>query len=149
MRLDYADIWQWSREIVTFAAHSVSLILGLIALWALIFKGKKLAFVVRVFMSVFLNERLRRIRETLNKIESLNYEEKKNRPEIRALLGQVSGQIKPMIAGNNRLSAIHMVICNLVEDKTALTEPQKRSVVAELNGHLDDIAFTHTSNFFE
>jgi hypothetical protein len=144
-----AGIWRWALEIVTFAAHFVSLTLGLIALWALIFRRKKLALIFRVFMSVFLNEKLRRIRETLNKLETLNYDEKQNRAEIRALFGQVSGQIKPMIGSNDGLAGIHKSMCDIVENAAPLTEAKKRSAVAELHGVLDNIVFTTTSKFLD
>jgi len=144
-----AEIWQWAREIVTFAAHLVSLPLGIIALWTLIFRRKKIAVIFKVFTNVFLNEKLRRIRETLNRLESLNYDEKPNRAEIRALLGQVSGQIKPMISSSNELAGVHKAFCDMMENTAPLTEAKKRNAVAELHGVLDNVVFTKTRGFFD
>ena len=135
-----------TSDSVSFGANFVTLILGGIAIWGLIFRRKKIALIMKLMISNFTNERVKRLKETLGKLESLSYDEKPDRPEIHALLGQVSGQIKILATEQNGLMKINQDISDILAKKSALNEATKRRIVYELHGSIDTISFTETNN---
>ena len=136
------EIWEWVNAIVSFGSNLITIILGLIAFWALVFHNKKFALLFQVLLTNFVNERVKRIKETLGKLESLDYDTKNDRPEIVALLGQVSGQIKPFTNDDSDLKLIHEELMGLLKRKTRLSEATKRRVVYEMHGALDGVSYT-------
>jgi hypothetical protein len=137
------------REVVSFGADAVTLVLGTIALWALIFHKRKVALFIRVLLSSFLNERVKRTKETLGKLESLNYDNKEDRAEIFALLGQVSGQIKPFSIANTDLATINEEVHTILAKKTRLNEATKRRLMYEMHAALDGVSYTETRAILE
>ena len=123
--------------------------LGLIALWAIIFKRNKLTLVLRVFTATLINEKLRRIRETITKLETTSYDEKQNKPIVQSLIGQLCGQIGSMVSNGNGLQKIHDRLAAMLDSKTAVSEPHKQRLLAELNAELDNISISHTSNLLK
>jgi hypothetical protein len=143
------SIWDYICQGVGFAADGVTLVLGALALWALVFHKRKIALVVNVLLSSFLNERIKRTKETLGKLESLSFDNKDDRAEIVALMGQLSGQIKPFIAANSDLAGINHEIREIVDRKTRLNEATKRRLTYEMHGALDNISFIETRAILE
>ena len=144
-----SDIAKTVSDSVTFGANFLTLILGGVALWGLLFRRKKLALVFRALISNFTNERVKRLKETLGKLESLSFDEKEDRPEILALLGQVSGQINNLATEQNGLKKVQSEITNLLAKTTRLNEATKRRIVYELHGNIDSLSFTETNKTLE
>ena len=97
-------------------------------------------------LTTVMNERVKRIKETLGKLDSLNFDHKETRREIFALLGQVGGQIKPLATEQNGLDPIHKEILALLAKTAPLTEATKRRIVYELHGRLDNVSLAETQN---
>jgi hypothetical protein len=136
-------------DTVRFGANLFTFILGGIALWGILFRRKKLALFFKILISSFTNERVKRIKETLGKLESLTFDEKDNRKEIFALLGRVSGQIKPLATDGSGLKEIDKEISDLLAKTIPLTEATKQKIVYELHSRLDNISFVETSKILE
>jgi hypothetical protein len=132
-----------------FCADLLTVILGVAALVGLICHRKKISLLFSVITNNFLSERLRRIRDTLSKLESSNFENKEERKEIRALFGQVCGQVKPLVNDSNGLTEIYAEIEQIVRKEVALSETVKRKVVSELNGRLDGISLDQTTKILD
>jgi hypothetical protein len=82
-------------------------------------------------------------------LESSNFENKEERKEIRALFGQVCGQVKPLVNDSNGLTEIYAEIEQIVRKEVALSETVKRKVVSELNGRLDGISLDQTTKILD
>lgn len=141
-------MWQAVQQILTQSPHVVAVladlvtvVIGLIAIWGLIFKRRELGFVFRVFANAHLNQRVNRLKETLGKLETLNYDQKEDRSELNALVGQVCGQVKPLVGDYPKLVNVYDELLALVERKKRLSESKKRRLVYELHGILDDTSF--------
>lgn len=134
-------------DVVGFGADLITLILGVIGLVALIRNKKKIALAFKALLATFVNERVKRVRETLSKIEGLSFEEKNDRPEIFALFGQIAGQSKPLASGNDTLKNLHEEAVTIFMKKMKLTEPLKRRFVSEFQAALDDLAMTETQKW--
>ena len=143
------DILKVISEAIKFGADLFTLILGGIALWGILFRRKKITLLFKVLISSFTNERVKRIKETLGKLESLNFDEKDDRKEIFALLGRVSGQIKPLALDENGLKEIDSEISILLAKTKPLTEATKQKIVYELHSRLDNVSFSETSKILE
>jgi hypothetical protein len=142
-------ICEWIIGIITFGANFVTLILGIVAIWILIFHSRKVSLFFQVLRSNFFNEKAKRIKETLGKLESLNYENKDDRPEINALLGQVSGQIKHFTSDDGELSKIHHELLDILAKKMRLSEPNKRRLIYEIHGALDNVTDINARSIIE
>lgn len=127
----------------------MTVVVGVIALIGYIFHRKKISLLFSVITNTFLSERLKRIRETLSKLESNNFENKEERKEIWALFGQVCGQVKPLVNDKNGLKEIYAEIEQIVRKETALSEALKRKVIFELNGRLDNISLDQTTKILD
>ena len=141
-------ICRLSAEWTAFFADLVTLLLGALALWAIIFHRQKLELFFRVVLNSFVNERIKRIKETLGKLEGLNYDNKNDRPEIVALLGQVLGQIKPLI-NTDAIKQVHVEMTELLQKKTRLSEATKRRLAYELHAGLDGLSFAAMQSMLE
>lgn len=130
------------QEIVDFLGDAITVLLGAIAVWALIWKRKQLSLALQMFRSSFHQQRISRVKEALHKIEVLNFENKEHRSEIRALLGQICGQLKGLVEIFPTLLGSFETLSDLTDDGSKkLTESRKRKVVHEIHGCLDDALF--------
>jgi hypothetical protein len=119
-----------TSDITQFLANLITILLGLFAFYALIFHGRKIGILFRVMVSAFLNERVKRIKETLGKLEAFNFNIREDRPEIVALLGQLSGQIKPLTSDSDAIASLHAEIIRLLDKPTTLNEATKRRIIS-------------------
>lgn len=146
---DYVfTIGEWVSKFVTFFADLFTAILGSAGIWALIFHRQKAKLFFKLVLSGFVNERIKRIKETLGKLESLNYDDKANRPEIIALLGQTLGQIKSLTE-HEPIRQTHADISDLIDNKARISEATKRRVVYELHAALDTVSFEAMQTLLE
>ena len=143
------DIAKAVSDTVAFGANCVTLLIGLIALWGFVFHRKKIFLAIKVLLSSYTNERVKRLKETLGKLDSLSFEEKEDRAEIYALLGQVSGQISILATEQNGIKKIQNEISDLLAKKSQLNEASKRRIVYELHGNLDKLSFNEINNLLE
>jgi len=126
-----------------FVSNALTVTLGIITLVALYRHRGELSVFLRVLATSRLNERFRRIRETLTELEHLNYEDKPTRPEIKALLGKLTGHIRGLRVVE--LDPLCIQIEALLQKPATITEARKRAIIHELDGHLDNISATATT----
>jgi hypothetical protein len=142
-------VWRTAGEIVAFVAHLIGAVLGIIALYALyglIFHRKEVkAFLTLLAMS-HLHERIKRVKETLGKLEFLNYDTKEDRQEIFALLGQLGGQTKPLVSECPGLDVVHIEMAGILQKQVKLSEATKRRILYELHGALDSQALAASAS---
>jgi hypothetical protein len=132
------SIWEIISAIVRFGADLVTLSVGLAALWALVFHRRKISLIVKMFVNSYLNERIKRTKETLGRLESLTFDNKEHRPEIIALLGQLCGQIKTIAPAHTEVSQTYKELRELLDNKLKLTEATKRRIIYEVHSGLDN-----------
>lgn len=128
-----------------FLSHVVTVVVGGIAIWGILFKRRELTLAFRVFANTYLNQRIHRLKETLGKLETLNYDRKEDRSEINALIGQICGQLKPLAQDYPKLSETLEHLTLFVEKKQRLSESKKRRLVYEIHGILDSTTFDQQS----
>lgn len=122
--------------IVDFVSNIVTIVLGLLALWGIVAHRGTLTELARFLHYSYLNDSFQRIRETLAKLDYLNYDDKESRREIRALLGQLNGQLKgvdPSVRTEQLLERLQTVVTN----GRTLTEAVKREIVSAARGTID------------
>jgi hypothetical protein len=122
-------------------ADFIALILGGVAVWGLVFKRRQIAYVFRLARNVHLHRGIENVRETLRDLNKLDYREKESRPEIAALLGQLSGQIESLLETHPKLTDVHQKVTDLVEAKKRCSESVKRQICCQLEGILDSMIF--------
>lgn len=121
-------------------ADTLTVLLGGLALYGLIAKRKKIATLVNVVLNSQLNERVRRIRGTLTQLENISLDDKTRYKECMALLGQLSGQLKPFAASRPKLQAPHADLVFMLEGKKHVQEHRKNAVTHEISGLLDELS---------
>lgn len=131
---------------VDFFADLVTVTLGLVALWGLILKRKELSLAFRMFTNIDRSHRVHRLKETLWHLNSLSYDNKEHRTEIRALLGQVCGQVRSLADNDPKLKALHAELAELTDGRKGLSESKKRRIVFEIHGCLDSASFDQTAS---
>jgi hypothetical protein len=126
---------------MSVAADALSLLVGLFALWAFVFRRKEIAKLLATFSNAFAAQRLSRIKETLGKLESLNWDQKENRSEITALAGQICGQLRPLLEEFPKLEDAHKQWTVFAQVWRHRSESRKRQLIYELHGILDMDSF--------
>ena len=111
----------------------------------MIFRQREITLFFRLFTNAYLNQRVTRLKETLGKLDALSYENKDHRPEVFALLGQICGQIKPLVTDYPGLQESYDQLFEYVERRKRLSESVKRRIAYELHGFLDATTFDEQS----
>src|SRR5438552_11209388 len=128
-------------KIIAFFSDLLTVVLGCVALYGLIFHRRAISNFVRLLQNYQLTERVQRIKETLGKLDSLNYGDKEARAEIIALLGQVAGQVHPLIAHDVELQSVSQEISDILAKRVGMNEATKRRIVYQIHGHLETRQF--------
>lgn len=134
---------------IGFIADLFGVLLGGVALYALIFHRKKISLFLRIVLNSHFNERVKRMKETLGKLEQLSFDEKEHKSEIRNLLGQLNGQIKPMASDKNGLIRLQVEISAILKGEEKLTEPMKRQIIYDVHGVLDNANLSDITSIME
>ena len=134
-------LWNVLTAAVGFVADLLTAALGLIGLWAVVVHRNKVSAVIQLFVNTYLNQRIQRAKETLGRLEALNFDTKDHRAEIHALLGQLSGQLKSIANENQDVATTYADLKALVENRSRVTEASKRRIVFEVHGAVDGAYF--------
>lgn len=131
---------EYNRGIVdftSFAADVFTVALGSIGLFSLLWYRRTISHYLAVLNIAHATESSRRIRETLTNLERLSYDNKDERPEIRALLGQLSGQLSILRETSDVVKQAHDELEKSIANGRTLTEAIKRRVVHSVHGAID------------
>lgn len=112
---------------------------GCLALWGLVFKRKQLAQLFRILSTAHFGQRVNRCKESLGRLDALNFDNKNNRAEIHALIGQLCGCLSTLKDENPALITCHAELLQIVERKVKMSEARKCRICSELHTHLDKI----------
>jgi hypothetical protein len=129
--------------LIARTADVITLVFGGLALWGFIFKRRQIAHIFRLAKSAHLYQRIENVRESLRALKDLNYDDKPSRREITALMGQICGQIGPLVETHPELKETHIKLTELVErkDNRRFSETVKRRICHQIDGILDNILF--------
>lgn len=130
------------EKVLSIAGSSVTVAFGVLAY----LKRDKVSLMFRYLQFSYFSERSKRLKETLGKLEALDYNVKESRPEILALLGQISGQMNALENGNIALTAMQTEIGDILCKKTKLSEPTKRRILHSIHSAMDASALTGLTN---
>ena len=131
----FQNVHDWT----TVVANCVTILLGVSALVALLLKRKEIGRLLSLVTNLHLRDRVNRIKETLGRLEGMNYNNKEERPEIVALVGQLQGQLKGLDSSEGSLVAILEDIEGYSNPGNRLNEARKRALVFAVHGNLDNI----------
>ncbi len=135
---------------VAFIAHTCTAILGLLTIWGLIRHRKKIRSFVQLLGHNLVNERIRRIRATITRLDELNHGVKEDRKEIVAILGELAGMIRAFTKHNAEFLQMYEQMIKLTTTNSeGLSEATKRRLAEELNCLLDDQALAAALNLME
>lgn len=135
--------------VIEFVANTVTALLGIAALWGLTFHRKKLNEFVRLIASSAINDRIKQIKGTLGKLESLNYDIKEQRREILAVMGELLGMLRSFYDSQSRFKQVYDELMGITENNQRISEPIKRRLCAEIHSLLDDHSVTQTLTIAE
>lgn len=128
-------------DVVEFLADFVTLILGIIALLGLIFRRRQLEAVLKLALTAYRTDRLNRVRLTIGRLEHLSYDDKERRPEIRALLGQLAGELAVLTCEFPQLQEVFERLERQLTPNSRWTEASRRKILSEIAGLLDRLTF--------
>jgi hypothetical protein len=97
----------------------------------------KISLVFRYLQLSYISERTKRLKETLGKLEALNYDNKEHRSEIFALMGQISGQLKALEGEHISLTSIQGDLEQILARKLRLSEATKRRILYSIHSSVD------------
>jgi hypothetical protein len=120
-------------------ADVITSLLGLIAIFGLIFKRKKIGQIFQIILNTHFNEKLKRLRDTLSQLDAISFEDKTRYQEGLSLLGQLSGQIKPMVNNSNDLLKIHTDLNLMLEGKSKIKNYRKNALIHELTDLIENM----------
>ncbi|MCI0639567.1 MAG: hypothetical protein L0Y72_18190 [Gemmataceae bacterium] len=138
--------WQVIVDGLAFLSNLVTVLLGAIALIGVFWHRKKISAFFTLLATSHLQERINRIKETLGKLESLNYDVKEDRPKILAIIGQLSGQVRPLSSQNQEIDAVYKEINSILNKDIRLSEAVKMRILHEVHGALDKQALAASSS---
>jgi hypothetical protein len=127
-------------QVMTFLADSVTTILGIMALYSLLFHRDKLVAFSRLLAHTLINERVKKIKGALARLDSLNYEYKENKKEVIALLGELAGMIRRLAHKNSAFKECYDELRRHFEGASPapLSEAAKRQLSQQLHAVLDE-----------
>jgi len=140
-------IWLIIGKIIEVGSQTVTLIAGLVGLYALIFHGKRVTLLLNALSYLFVSARAQKVRDLLSKLSARNYDDKESRKEIFALLGELTGRLKPFANMTPSLEKCYQDLEVLLTAKTKVTEPSKRRLLTEIEVALDSIGFETVKEF--
>jgi len=135
-------IWDSRQDIVLavgLISNILTILLSVIALWGLVVKRKQLGLAFQMLLTSHLDRRMTRVRETLTRLESLNYDKKTQRGEVRNLLAQLCGSLAAISEESDELSELVDELHEYHHENQPLTENNKRYLLSKLQGILDEI----------
>lgn len=128
-------------DVVDFTGDLVTSILGAAAIWAFIFRRPQFLQTFDFFSSAYVAQKVVRLRQSLANLEQLDYQEKTKKNEVRALIGDVCGQLKSLMTRLPELNGIHVELTAIMNRSQKLDEGEKRRLIQEIYGVLDDNDF--------
>lgn len=143
--ITFQNVHDWT----TVVANCVTTLLGVSALVALLLKREEIGRLLSLVTNLHLRDRVNRIKETLGRLEGMNYNNKEERPEIVALVGQLQGQLKGLDSSEGSLVAILEDIEGFSNPGNRLSEARKRALVFAVHGNLDNILHNGTKTLIK
>ena len=125
---DMNQFSQWTGLI----ADAVTVVIGVATISAYFLNRKRISSAIRLMLNKILFERAGRLRETMSRLADMNFDDKSQRKEILALLGQARGQIRPFADRIDGFREKHEQLGVYISDPTKFSEPHKRELVAEI-----------------
>jgi hypothetical protein len=135
---------------VELVANFLTAILGFWAIWGLIRHRKKISAFVRLLAHTLVNERIRRIRDTLTRLEGFNFGVKDDRKEIISILGELAGMIHTFAKHHSDFRRIYdELIKYTTTNPEGLSEATKRRIAEEIICLLEEEALNAALNLME
>lgn len=127
-----------AAQLLQVIADLITILLGSVALYGLAFKRQTISRVLNIILNTHFNERVRRLRETLTQLHNTSFDDKTQYASGMALLGQLSGQLKPLTATRDELRRLHGDLVLLMEGKSRVKEARKNALTHEISAALDE-----------
>ena len=128
-------------DLTGFLSDFVTTVLGAVAIWGLFFRRKQISLAFQMLTNAHLLHQINRIKETLGRLDELTFDEKTERTKIRALMGQICGQLKPLSQKHPTLESSIEILDQIMAGKKRLSESLKNQVIYQIHGELDRLAF--------
>lgn len=135
------EVFKLIADCVALAANIFTVLASGIAIYLFFSKRDQFAQAFKLLLNFSFQMTLGEVKEKLERLNEYNANEPSEQAEIANILHEIAGQIR----GNPRLKILAPHIPKRLEGLAAqMTEPKKRSMVAELrelmrNTHLDTI----------
>lgn len=124
-------------EFVALASDVITLLLGVIALVGLVTQRNKISLMVRLYLNNHFNQRVKKIHETILKLQGVDYNEKSQKAEVIRLLHALSGQIRPWARQKKELVPILSRLEAISRKEIKISEGLKTEIAHELEETLE------------
>lgn len=126
-------------DFVEIAADSLTVALSLAAIYGFIKNRKKLSLMAKLYLNNHFNQRAKKMRENLDRLSCLDYNEKSNRPEIIRLLHAIRGQMRPWLEHKSSFNSTYERIDDVLNKKIKISEGQKSEIIHEIEEVLESL----------
>lgn len=131
------QVLEFAEKLLSIVSSLVTIGLGGLAFVGIYNNRDKLSLLLRYLRLSYIGERAKRLKETLGKLEALNYGNKEDRQEIFALMGQISGQLKALEREHTSLTPIQVDLDLILAHKMKLSEAHKRRILFSIHSAVD------------
>jgi hypothetical protein len=132
------DIFAVIERGLSVLSDLFTVVLGVIALWAAVANRKQVAEWLRYARSLRIRQRMSKVRETLTRLRALSYEDIGSKGELRALRGQLSGELKGLTSETPQFAKY----VELLEAKAVRwSESKKRQMIAEIEAIVEALEY--------
>lgn len=142
-----ANVWSVLSQAVAFLANLVAIAVGIFAVIGYYRHRDEFKKFFAWMLHQEFSNRLTIARQILEKLKSLQYENKEHRGEIKASLAELAGQLKPYLHDYPDLVAPYNELSKLSEAR--LTAVKIRGTVAMISTTLERIQFSESHRIME
>jgi hypothetical protein len=135
-----------TEKILSICGNAVTVVLAVFAVVGFFKNKDKISILFRYLQLSFVSERVKRLNETLGKLETVNYDNKEDRPEIFALMGQLLGQIKALEGMHPSIGQVQDELEQVISKKTRLNEAIKRKITYSIHNAIDQSMHNRIEN---
>jgi hypothetical protein len=132
------EIFKFIIDLVSLIANFLTVVASSIAIYIFIVKKREISSAFSMLLNFSFQTTLADLRGKLDRLNEYNANEPTELPEIRNILHEIAGQVR----GNRRLLLSSPQLATRLETlagKTKLSEPAKRSMIAEVREVLRNI----------
>jgi len=135
--------------IIAALSDSCTFVIAISAFVAYWKNKRKINLLLKFAINKMQQDRLNYVKDTLSRLESLNYDEKEHRTKIMNMFGTLYGQVTADTALAIKCSNVLKDIDSILKKDHTLNEHTKCRIVSEVKGHINNTIYDIETSFME